>query len=295
MSKRKWGESFLKSGLPLEYLAMLEFKKLGWDISPHVEFPRSTAENGISWFEIDFEAEIDCNDDTQLCFLVECKYHDPSRFWIFLPHEPTRWHFDDRILNFGPLQKLSDPKANTFLDLTPASSWGIVVSEHGEKQENAFQKAVYQVAGALVPRCLFIQYDFNLNLDNRDGLPQFFTAIVPAIVTNSPLFRMRPDVVNLDDIREASSPAEIADEMPWAWYYFDPPMDFINQQDIVIDEHESENGEIRQHFPEALARMKNLAGRPNWIAVINIGHLASAIKAIYNRFLACSVRTTGMS
>ena len=149
MSSRKWGESFLKSGLPLEHITILEFKKLGWNISPRVQVLRSTLEEGLSWFEIDLEAESPYgNEDTELSFFVECKYHDPARFWMFLPHEPTRWAFDDRILNIGPIQTLSDPKANSFLDLAPVSSWGIVLSKSGEKQENAFQKAVYQLAGA---------------------------------------------------------------------------------------------------------------------------------------------------
>jgi len=37
--------------------------------------------------------------------------------------------------------------------------------------------------------------------------------------------------------------------------------------------------------------MRDLAGRPNWIAVINIEHLTTAIKEIHDRFLTCSIRT----
>lgn len=290
MSKRKWGESFLKSGLPLEHLAMAEFRNLGWNITPHLEVLRSNTDNDLTWFEIDFEADTpESNEDTDLFLLVECKYHDPSRFWMFLPHEANRWAFDDRVLNIGPYQTLGDPRANSFLDLAPVSSSGIVLSESGEKQENAFQKAVYQIAEALVPRCLFIQYEYNLDIPSR--VPPMCAAVIPCIVTNAGLFRMRHEIVRLDDIREASSPGDIADEVPWTWCYFDAPMDIVEHHHISIDAHESGNEEILQRFPETVARMRELAGRPNWIAVINIEHLSSAVMAIHNRFLACSIRT----
>jgi hypothetical protein len=289
MSKRKWGESFLKSGMPLEHLALQEFKKLGWNTFPHIEVLRSIPEKGWSWFEIDFEADApDCNEDTELYFLVECKYHDPTRFWMFLPHQPNRWAFDDRILNIGPLQTLCDPRANSFLDLAPASSGGVVLSEHGEKQENAFQKAVYQIAGGLVPKCLSHQYEYNL--DVRSELPPICTAMIPAIVTNASLFRMRPDVIRIDDIREASSPADIADEMPWTWYYFDPSMEIIDQHHTSIYSHMSDYDNILDRSPASIIRMRELAGRPNWIAVINIEHLTSAVRAVHDRFLTCPIR-----
>ena len=38
MSKSKWGESFLKSGLPLEHLTQVTLQTLGWDCRAHIEY-----------------------------------------------------------------------------------------------------------------------------------------------------------------------------------------------------------------------------------------------------------------
>jgi hypothetical protein len=146
MSKGKWGESFLKTGLPLEHLTLMTFRSCGYDCDTQIEYERRNREGTNTYFELDLKATSEeINNDTELSFLVECKYHDLSRFWLFLPHEKTRWHFDDRILNIGPIQTLAEPKASTFLGLAPASTSGIVVSEDGSKQENAVYTAIQQL------------------------------------------------------------------------------------------------------------------------------------------------------
>jgi len=118
MTKGKWGESFLKSGLPLEHLTVGTRRSLGWLCRTHLEYERPNREKEITWFELDIEATCsEVNQDTELSFLIECKYRDLSRFWFFLPHEAQRWHFDDRVLNCGPLQTLTDPDANNLLPL----------------------------------------------------------------------------------------------------------------------------------------------------------------------------------
>jgi hypothetical protein len=44
MSKRKWGESFLKSGLPLEHLTHVTFHGLNWNSYPRPEYSRPNRE-----------------------------------------------------------------------------------------------------------------------------------------------------------------------------------------------------------------------------------------------------------
>ena len=83
MAAGKWGESFLKSGLPLEHMTMSILTRMGWDCEASYEYERINREGSQEWFELDLEAESPYVDDDQprLKLIIECKYHDPSRFW----------------------------------------------------------------------------------------------------------------------------------------------------------------------------------------------------------------------
>ncbi len=284
MAASKWGESFLKSGLPLEHLAISTFTQMAWRCEPSTEYQRPNRDGKVEWFEIDFEAESPgaSGHEIDLRFIVECKYHDPSRFWMLLPYTPIRWHFEDRLLNFAPLGVLRNRRDSTLLRIAPASTRGVVVSQDGQRQDDALYTAIQQVVHAFVP--LVLQHGFAYNLDVKRGYPPIVTAYTPMIVTNAALFRLRPSVSDLAVIRSAKSPGDVADEVSWTWCYFDPPRALWEEQWVLVDQHrESESALLRRH-PAAEERLRLLAGRPNWIAVVNIEHLASSVKAIYAQF-----------
>lgn len=299
MSKHKWGESFLKSGLPLEHLTQVELRNLGWNCWPHFEYSRPNRERQETWFELDLLASHPKrNRDTELSVMVECKYHDLSRYWFFLPHHSTgRWCFDDRVLNCGPYGTLREPREDTFLSLAPMSSGGIVVSEDGTKQDNAVYTAVQQIVNAFLPCSLSHVFSSNLdfhNLIDPEGELRFkpqVTAMVPMMVTNAALYRLKPDVTDLDVIRAASAPLEVADEVPWTWYYHDVPMQLWNQNLSAIEAHSVKDRELVYRFPRVEAAMQEFADRPNWIAVVNIRALRAALTAILQRFLKLETNT----
>ena len=79
MSKAKWGESFLKTGLPLEHLAIVTLKSLEWDCNPHIEYERKNRENNVEWFELDCAASSpQMNKETELSLLIEQQYFSPN-------------------------------------------------------------------------------------------------------------------------------------------------------------------------------------------------------------------------
>ncbi|MEI6430307.1 MAG: hypothetical protein WCO45_18280 [Pseudanabaena sp. ELA607] len=289
MSKGKWGESFLKSGLPLEHLTLATFKSMGWICSPSIEVERPNREGQQTWFELDLEAHSPFeNQDTTLSFLVECKYHDASRFWFFLPHEPERWGFNDRFFNCGPIQTLAEPRNDkSALKLIQASTGGIVVSEDGTKQDNAVHTAIQQIANAFVPICLSEMYDYLL-LDEDEDEEYYPAAVakVPMIVTNATLFRLKENVTDLDAIRNALTPHEVADEIPWTWHYFDPSMSLLKQNNDAIKLHISTQAEFVYRFPHVKQRIWQLCERPNWIAIVNINQLSSVITEISDLFMS---------
>ncbi len=292
MAQAKWGESFLKSGLPLEHLTQVTFRNLGWYCSPHFEYARRNRENEEAWFDLDLVAECPKrNKDTELELLVECKYHDLSRYWFFLPHQSSgRWCFDDRVMNCGPYQSLGDPRSDTLLPLAPMSSGGIVVSKDGTKQDNAVATAVQQLVNGFVPRCLSVMFSYNIDfrnvMDPRDELTfvPSTTALVPMVVTNAALFRLRPEVTDLEMIRNARAPTEIAEELDWTWYYHDVPNELSDHNLRAIEHHLKDEAELIYRFPHIEDELYRFTDRPNWIVIVNIKSLAKATSVITQRF-----------
>jgi hypothetical protein len=210
MSDKKWGESFLKTGLPLEHLTVMAFNSLGWECDLHYEYERENRESETVWFEIDMVAYSPRRNRDRLRFLVECKYHDTSRFWFFLPCATSSHtaHYrildtDDkietnsRVFTCVPYQILANPRSPSVLKLAPKSLWGVVVGSDGTKQDNAVHTATQQLAHA------FVKYV----LDNFYGIARTQpAALIPIVVTNADIFRLRPEVCDLDRIRQANSP-----------------------------------------------------------------------------------------
>jgi len=289
MRKAKWGESFLKSGLPLEHITLLTFKRMQYYCSPNVEYAR-VEEPTERWFELDlFASSWRSNRVTDLSFLVECKYHDLSRFWFFLPCEEGRWQFNDRVFNCAPVQTLARPRARGALALAPLSHRGLVVSKDGTKQENAVEKAFHQLSNGFVPYTL--SHMFYL-LDVIEGYSPHAMAIVPMIVTNAKIFRLRPTLRSLDRIRNAARPSDIADELGWTWCYFDPPMDLFDRNLDRIDIYKERNKELLSEFPSVESIFRSWSDRPNWIAVVNISALKSAVSTIQKYFFSIKTKPT---
>ncbi len=286
MSRRKWGESFLKSGLPLEHLTAVTLRSMGWTIESSIDYSRSAAGDPPQWFELDlFASSPRSNRDTELGFLIECKYHDTSRFWMLLPWEDGGWKFDDAVLNCGPLQTLYRPHQETMLNLAPLSSVGVVVSEDGTKQDNALYTAVQQLVDAFVPYGLDRLWNYNFEVRGPHPLP-WATAMIPMIVTNASLYRLKSDVQDLDVIRKASSPSDIADELEWTWCAHHGPMPWFSATvDLVQAAMEQTDPRVKR-LPLGYQRMSEYSGRPHWMAIVNIRALATAATSLMDQFLA---------
>lgn len=287
MANQKWGESFLKSGLPLEHLTVMTFESLGWFCSLHYEYLRQNREGETNWFELDIEAFSPDNDKGDLRFLIECKYNDLSKYWFFLPCE-TASHTsqydalsageivesNQRVLNFAPFEALTEPLSPSLLALAPKSVWGVVVSQDGTKQENTIYTAINQLVYGFVP----------YSLDNFYRLTRNYPiALIPMIVTTAKVFRLKPNIVDLNIVREASSPNDIADELDWTWCYHAPPHELLGYNLDLIDNHNKEY-ELEK-YSVINDKLLELWQSPTWIAVVNINSLTNAVESIYKHFL----------
>ena len=263
----------------------MTLQTLGWSNNAHVQYARNNEEDQETRFELDLESTYsEPNRDTSLSLLIECKYHDLSRFWFFLPHEVKGWYMDDRFLNCGPLQTLREPSTRTFLNLAPASTGGIVVSVDGTKQENSVYTAIQQLVNGFVPFSLSTMFSFNL--DVIEGYDPTVTATIPMIVTNASIYRLRPDITDLETIREASSPLDIADELDWTWYFYEAPFELFSRNLDAINLHKDREAELIYRYPLVKERMPNFADRPSWIAIVNIKSLSKVVDILKTQFFA---------
>jgi hypothetical protein len=295
MAIQKWGESFLKSGLSLEHLTLLALKSIGWECELHYEYFRLNRENELQRFEHDVIAYSTGSEKDHLRLLIECKYHDESRFWIFLPCETedhlaqygaldagANLYVDSAVIHSAPFECLANPENESLLLLAPKCVWGVTVSMDGTRQPNAIEEATKQLAFGFVPYCLERFYGFN----NSSAI-----STLPVIVTSARLFRLKPDVNSFEAVRHATSPDVIADELPWLWYYHAPNGDLLEHNMNEIDAYKKQNKYAgKKAFDEQLLSLWTF---PHWIAVMNIDAMANAIAKIYEDFASLPKNFSG--
>ncbi len=295
MAIQKWGESFLKSGLPLEHLTLLALKSISWECELHYEYFRLNREKQQRRFEHDVIAYSPNLENNDLRLLIECKYHDESRFWVFLPCD-TEDHLaqygalsagenlnvNSAVIHSAPYECLSNPESESLLSLAPKCVWGVTVSMDGTRQPNAVEEATKQLGFGFVPYCLERYYGFH----NSSAI-----STLPVIVTSARLFRLKPTINSFEAVRHASSPNEIADELPWLWYYHAPNGDLLDHNMDEIDAYKKQS-KYAGKKPVA-EQLLSLWTFPHWIAVLNIDAVASAVTQLYDDFISLPKNFSG--
>lgn len=287
MPKKKWGETFLKTGLPLEHLALTTLTGLGWSCEPKYEYQRFNRKRELTWFELDLIAYAPRARRGDLNLLIECRYHDEQRFWFFLPcttldHEAqygalsagSDLDADSNVLHYAPYVPLRGRSRHALISLAPRAVWGTSVSRSGAREENAIHEALEQLGYAFVPFCLEWLYSFCTYSP---------VAVVPAIVTTAKLFRLRAEVQNVTTIRNASGPEEIADELPWTWCYYAPRGQLLEHNHTQIELWREEHSDV--HFAGLDDQLANLWCGPHWVMVVTIDALAGAARELHSKFL----------
>lgn len=294
MSSKKWGESFLKSGLPLEHVAALAVRSQGWWVQSNIEYQRELGNTQARSFELDLLAMTPTqNNGSALSILAECKYHDMSRFWMFLPSDsPPHAVNESRLLNFSPIQTLRQLVGRTFSGLAPFSSVGVVLSHDGQKQRNAIHIGMQQLANAFVPYWLpqTLQSLDAFAISTPTDEESLAHAIIPTLITNAALFRLRPEITDLSTIRDAGRPGDVADPIPWTWCRFNASNALRASNERLFHQLLSHEREKFARFPAAEMRIRHLLNAPSWIAVVNIESFSEFAETLQERFMKLDLR-----
>lgn len=104
----------------------------------------------------------------------------------------------------------------------------------------------------------------------------------PMVVTSARLFRLKPDVQRIDTIRQAGSPADVADELPWTWCYYPASGEVLDHNQFAIDLWESTHKGLR--WPGLDDRLAHLWTGLHWVLVVNIEGLADAVSTVRTTF-----------
>jgi len=287
MATKKWGETFLKTGLPLEHLALTTLTGMGWQCEPKYEYERPNREGRLAWFELDLIGYAPSDTRGNLCLLVECKYHDEQRFWFFLPcttvdHQAQYealsgggdLEADDEVLHYAPYVPHRNREQHALISLALRSVWGTNVSRSGAREENSIKEALEQVGHAFVPFCLDRLYSFC----NYGPI-----AVVTAIVTTAKLFRLKPEIQDVKTIRAATGPEQVAEEMPWTWCYYAPHGELLGYNLRKIERWREQHVGLR--FAGLEDQLASLWSGPHWVMIVNIDALASAARGLHSKFL----------
>jgi hypothetical protein len=276
MSTKKWGETFLKTGLPLEHVTLTALTGAGWQCEPKWEYRRENRDRESVWFKVDLIAHGPPSDAGSITILTECKYHDQQRFWVFLPCSDSALaqrgapsaggdpESDREVVHHGPYEPLIEPNEHTMIGLAPRAMWGVTVSRAGVREEYSVYHALEQLSHAYVPFCLDRAY----NLCHHD--PE---AIVSAVVTSAKLFRLKAWANAIEEIRRAGSAHEIAEEVPALWCYHPPSGALLDDNSEQIDTWRARPRHV-QTFAGLDDRLAALWSGPRWFLIVNVEHVA---------------------
>lgn len=172
-----------------------------------------------------------------------------------------------------------DPATQNVLKAAPCSHWGVVVSQDGQKQDNTIHTAIEQLAYAFFP---YIESYLSLaaqEMSSKREDPN--VALIPVIVTNATLFRLRPTVNDLSALREASAPSDIADRLRWTWCYRPAPSALARYNQPLRKDLITRFGRV---FPPLQADLEGFERRPAWFAVVNLDSLPTFLEVLSTVF-----------
>jgi hypothetical protein len=102
------------------------------------------------------------------------------------------------------------------------------------------------------------------------------------VVTTAWLFRLKPEARSIDSIRKATSPTDVADELPWTWCYHPSTGEVLDHNHFEIDNWKTEHKGLRWRGLED--QLAHLWTGLHWALVVNINSLGDAVTELQQAF-----------
>ncbi len=237
----KWKKRFLSSSLPLEFevARLLTCKKfmVTYDYSflrkAEVELKEFSVDiKGFLHFPINNNNEIEAS----LSVLIECKYRDVGKKWLFLPDtnvEISHQVLGNGIRNLGLFSK-RNINASLIYNFERKIDFGLKGVElnisSGEVVEKDIKHGINQLKYAL-PYLIKDSIEHNIWGHFNDIVPDF---IIPILVTTADLYTLKKDF-KINDLKNIDSIEDIANKVPYLFAYSDIGPDFTEHHKQVFD------------------------------------------------------------
>lgn len=244
-SNNKWKKRFLSSSLPLEFEVTKILADKKFMVTNDYSFFRKT-DKEFKEFSADLKGlllfPLNNNNDIKasLNVLIECKYRDEGKKWLFLP-DLNKTDVANQVLGYGirVLGEFSkkEIKTNPIYNFESKVEFGLKGIElnvnTGEVFDTDIRHGINQLKYAL-PYLVMDSIEGNLWGHFDDIVPDF---IIPILVTNADLFKLKKNF-RIDDMNHIDSIDEIADKVPYLMSYSDIGPDFTEHHKEVFKNFE---------------------------------------------------------
>lgn len=210
----KWKIGFLKSGLPLEYVASNILNKNGHEIFGTYPYIRPDETKTLKEFSVDLRS-FKCLDANErlitLSLLVECKYRQPGTTWIFSPLPSTTIPIglvrssEDLV----PI-RLSGDAVWKFEEKIGYSISGVELKSNGDGKSDDVKHGVFQLRFAMP---VLLKKTFQQVLNNNWSNGRNIDLICPILVTTSEIRLIKPNLnfnefIQAEDLNDVSEVKE---------------------------------------------------------------------------------------
>jgi hypothetical protein len=284
MANKEWKNKFLSSSLPLEFevgkILQLQDFVFSYDyLYSRDKYASDNESEKCSEVYNDFSVDLhawnlapfgNLDDDIEssawLDLLIECKYTQPNKKWVFLPDLSVDKHIAMRggeFLNVIDTFCKKSVKYRATADFDkhgPFCYKGTEIdASNGKVDFYPIQKGVSQLQYAL-PR-LICDYIENRCDDDIRGIPLFFC---PVLVTTADLMVLKQEVT-IEMVTSSENLTDIAKSVPYLFLYSDCGPDFKNHcakqckelyqfEWSVLDEYRRSQGEKEWDLPTCVCK-----------------------------------------
>lgn len=215
-SNKNWKDALLKTSLPLEYLVAEKLSKLRCGIQGEYHYLRPNEQGILSEFSVDIWAVSSLLKKNNvmwgnLNYLIECKYCYPSVKWLFAPHTKTDTQHLFEISIIHTLDRLCtkqiwDKKPLwRLIKQFPLCFKGVELHPNDATAQN-IERGRSQLRYGLTRLAVHLSETQMMHLHDEDLYLEF---VCPILVTTADLYVLKAGL-NLDDFKNADSPANIA-------------------------------------------------------------------------------------
>ncbi len=240
-ASKKWKSRLLSSSIPLEFEAAKVLVDQNMSISYDYSFPRK---EGADYKEFSCDLKglgfVPLNNDDRVDaiieLLVECKYRDEGKGWVFLP-ELDLFDFSNQTLGYATRgitsfskKIVSQKPIYDFEQIFSFSPKGVEVNfNNGDVFDKDIRHGILQLKYAL-PYLIRDAILENVYGHIDDAIPRF---IVPILVTNADLYLINKEF-SIESLKKCNEIEEIAEKVPYLLFYSDIGSDFTEHHKRIF-------------------------------------------------------------